>query len=145
MWRNFSLSLSLSLSSFAVHLVPRFAHFSLKHITPHGDTIPILLSFHAPVCKLLLVLTFLGPPWRVRQQDPPQIPEAVQLTKVSCCYRPESSSRPLSEIQILHSTSHMLHHNSSRHYVYFSLWFILDVHSHSLTTTPNYFTAYAYV
>ena len=56
-----SLSLSVS-SSLAVCLVPRFAHFSLKHITTHGDTIPILLSFHAPVSKLPLVLTFLGPP-----------------------------------------------------------------------------------
>jgi len=59
MCRNFSLSVS---SSLAVRLVPRFAHFSLQHITTHGDTIPILLSFYAPVSKLVLVLTFLGPP-----------------------------------------------------------------------------------
>ena len=58
LWKFFSFSVS---SSLAGCFVSRFAHFSLKHITIHGDTIPILLSLYAPVCKLLLVLTLFGP------------------------------------------------------------------------------------
>lgn len=64
----------------------------------------------------------------------------LPINKVSCCYRLESSSRPLWEIQILCSTSHMLYHNNSRHFVHSSLWITLDVHSHSLRTIPNYST-----